>query len=84
MIGLIGKKIGMTQVFDKDGKRITVTVVQAGPCGVVHRKTVEKHGYDAVQLGYEEVAEKKLALNDEGWVSFKITPKKIYTIEFRP
>ena len=59
MIGLIGKKIGMTQVFDKDGKLIPVTVIQAGPCRVIHRKTREKHGYDAIQLGFEEIDEKK-------------------------
>ncbi len=83
MIGLIGKKIGMTQVFDKDGKRITVTVVQAGPCGVVHRKTVEKHGYDAVQLGYEEVAEKKLNKPKIGHLKKHNSPFYRYLKEFR-
>jgi len=83
MIGLIGKKIGMTQVFDKDGKRITVIVVQAGPCGVVHRKTVEKHGYDAVQLGYEEVAEKKLNKPKIGHLKKHNSPFYRYLKEFR-
>lgn len=60
MIGLIGKKLGMSQIFDKDGRVIPVTVIKAGPCRVVQRKTQEKDGYDAVQLGFEEVEEKKL------------------------
>lgn len=60
MIGLIGKKIGMTQIFGKDGDIYPVTVIKAGPCQVIHRKSKEKHGYDSVQLGFEEVEEKKL------------------------
>ena len=50
--GIIGKKIGMTQIFDEAGKVIPVTVVEAGPCVVVQKKTVENDGYEAVQLGY--------------------------------
>jgi len=50
--GLIGKKIGMTQIFADDGRRIPVTVVEAGPCTVLQKKTVEKDGYAALQLGY--------------------------------
>lgn len=53
--GIIGKKIGMTQIFDESGKVIPVTVVEAGPCVVVQKKTVENDGYAAVQLGYGEV-----------------------------
>ena len=52
---IIGKKIGMTQIFDESGKVIPVTVVEAGPCVVVQKKTVENDGYAAVQLGYGEV-----------------------------
>ena len=52
MNGLIGKKLGMTQVFDADGRRVAVTVIEAGPCVVVQRKTRATDGYDAVQLGY--------------------------------
>jgi|SRR5690554_2539936 len=59
MIGLIGKKIGMTQVFDDDGKIIPVTVIEAGPCRVIQRKTKEREGYDAIQLGYGEIKEEK-------------------------
>ena len=53
--GIIGKKIGMTQIFDESGKVIPVTVVEAGPCVVVQKKTVEKDGYNALQLGYGDV-----------------------------
>ena len=60
MIGLLGKKLGMTQIFDSYGNVIPVTVIQAGPCRVIHRKNKEKHGYDAIQLGYEEVDEKRV------------------------
>ncbi len=52
-VGLLGKKIGMTRVFDDNGRAVPVTVVQAGPCTVVQRKTVENDGYEAVQLGFQ-------------------------------
>ena len=55
---IIGKKIGMTQIFDADGKVIPVTVIEAGPCNVIQRKTTETDGYEAVQLGFGEVKEK--------------------------
>ena len=54
MQGLIGRKLGMTRVFDRDGRRVAVTVIEAGPCAVVQRKTVDRDGYDAVQLGFGE------------------------------
>jgi len=56
--GIIGKKIGMTQIFDEAGKFIPVTVVEAGPCVVVQKKTVENDGYAAVQLGFGDISEK--------------------------
>ena len=56
--GIIGKKIGMTQVFDEQGRVIPVTVIQAGPCVVVQKKTEEKDGYNSVQLGYGALKEK--------------------------
>ena len=59
MDGLIGQKLGMTQVFDREGRRLAVTVIEAGPCVVVQRRTREKDGYDAVQLGYRDVAERR-------------------------
>ena len=54
MPGLIGKKIGMTSVFSADGKNVPCTVVEVGPCVVTQIKTVEKDGYDALQLGFED------------------------------
>ena len=63
---IIGKKVGMTQIFDEMGKVIPVTVIEAGPCVVTQKKTVEKEGYSAVQLGYETVAEKKLSQPEAG------------------
>lgn len=59
MIGLIGKKVGMTQIFDEDGKVIPVTVLQVGPCKVIQRKSKQTDGYDSIQLGYELLTEKK-------------------------
>ena len=57
---IIGKKVGMTQIFDESGKVIPVTVIEAGPCVVTQKKTTEKDGYNAVQLGFEDVKESKL------------------------
>ncbi|BBE30896.1 50S ribosomal protein L3 [Tepiditoga spiralis] len=59
MKGLIGRKVAMTRIY-KDGKAIPVTVVKAGPCFVTQKKTKETDGYDAIQVGYEEIAERKL------------------------
>ena len=63
---IIGKKVGMTQIFDEAGKVIPVTVIQAGPCTVVQKKTEEKDGYTAVQLGFDEVPERKLTKPELG------------------
>ena len=83
MIGLIGKKIGMTQIFDKKGNVIPVTVIQAGPCRVIHRKNKDKHGYDAVQLGFEEVDEKKVSKPMMGHFKKHNSPPYRYLKEFR-
>ncbi len=64
--GLIGKKLGMTQVFDEDGNAIPVTVIQAGPCIVVQKKTLEKEGYDSVQLGLVEQKKRRITKPLEG------------------
>ncbi len=58
--GIIGKKLGMTQIFNEKGEAIPVTVIEAGPCQVVQKKTVETDGYSAVQLGFEDVKEKRI------------------------
>jgi large subunit ribosomal protein L3 len=60
MKAIIGKKIGMTQVFDQDGRVTPVTVIAAGPCWVVRKKTAEKDGYDAVQVGFDPAREKRV------------------------
>ena len=59
--GLLGEKIGMTQIFDAQGKLIPVTVVEAGPCRVIQKRTVQIDGYEAVQLAFHEVAERKVS-----------------------
>lgn len=83
MIGLIGKKLGMTQVFGPNGEQIPVTVIQAGPCRVIHRKTIEKHGYDAVQLGFETVEEKRVKKPQLGHFKKHNSPTYRYLREFR-
>ena len=55
---IIGKKIGMTQIFDENGKVVPVTVVEAGPCVVVQKKTIEKDGYESIQVGFGDIREK--------------------------
>ena len=80
---IIGKKIGMTQIFDKEGKVIPVTVIEAGPCVVAQVKTVESDGYNAVQLGFGEVKESKVNKPDAGhFKKAQIEPKK-HLREFR-
>ena len=80
---IIGKKIGMTQIFDETGKVVPVTVIEAGPCVVAQKKTVEKEGYDSVQLGFEDIAEKKLTKPERGhFEKASVAPKK-HLHEFR-
>ena len=79
--GIIGKKIGMTQIFDEAGKVIPVTVVEAGPCVVVQKKTAENDGYEAVQLGYGDIRAKRVNKPLQGHfkkadVAFKRTLKE--------
>ena len=62
MSGLIGKKVGMTSMYDENGKNIPCTVIQAGPCVVTQVKTEETDGYDALQLAYDEKTEKILLI----------------------
>ncbi|MDA9569260.1 50S ribosomal protein L3 [Flavobacteriaceae bacterium] len=77
MSGLIGKKIGMTSLFDDNGKNIPCTVLEAGPCLVTQVRTVEVDGYNAVQLGFDDKAEKKVSKAAEGhFKKAKVTPKK--------
>ena len=81
--GIIGKKIGMTQIFDENGKVIPVTVIEAGPCGVTQKKTVENDGYDAVQVGFGDVKVSKLNKPLKGhFAKNDVAPKKTLK-EFR-
>ena len=81
--GLIGKKVGMTQIFDEAGKVIPVTAIEAGPCVVAQVKTEETDGYTAIQLGFGDVKESKLNRPKKGHFSkINVTPKK-HLREFR-
>ena len=80
---IIGKKIGMTQIFDAEGKVIPVTVIEAGPCVVTQLKTEEKEGYNAVQMGFQDVKEKKLNKPQMGHLKTAGEAVKKYLKEFR-
>lgn len=80
---IIGRKVGMTQIFDADGKVIPVTVIQAGPCVVVQKKTDEKEGYSSVQLGYEDIEERKLTKPQVGHLKKADVALKKFLKEFR-
>ena len=80
---IIGKKIGMTQIFDEIGNVIPVTVIEAGPCVVAPKKTVEKDGYEALQLGFAEVKEKHLTKAEKGHFDAAGVPMKKHLKEFR-
>lgn len=81
--GLIGRKLGMTQVFDEKGRVIPVTVLEAGPCVVTDLRTEEQHGYSAIQLGYSEAKEKALSKGEIGHLKKNgIAPQRTL-MEFR-
>ena len=78
MSGLIGKKIGMTSIYDASGKIVPCTVLEAGPCVVTQVKTIEKDGYEAIQLGYDEKKEKRTSKSMQGhFAKAGTTPKKV-------
>ena len=81
--GIIGKKIGMTQIFDEVGNVVPVTVIKAGPCVVAQKKTVETDGYNAVQLGFEEAKEKHLTKAEKGHFEKAGVALKKHLKEFR-
>ena len=83
MPGLIGKKIGMTSVFGVDGKNIPCTVIEAGPCVVTQIRTVEKDGYAAVQLAYDEISEKHASKALKGHFEKAGTTPKRKLVEFK-
>jgi large subunit ribosomal protein L3 len=80
---IIGKKVGMTQIFDEAGRVVPVTVIEAGPCVVVQKKEKDGEGYQAVQLGYEDQQERKLTKPEKGHLNKAGVPLKKYLKEFR-
>lgn len=81
--GIIGKKVGMTQLFDDKGNVIPVTIIEAGPCTVVQKKTVDNDGYSSVQLGFADIAEKKVNKPMKGHFDKSGTAPKKFLREFR-
>lgn len=80
---IIGKKIGMTQIFDGNGKIVPVTVIEAGPCFVIQKKTVEKDGYDAIQVGFGDIKEKLVNKPKKGHFAKAGVSLKRFVKEFR-
>ncbi len=81
--GLLGKKVGMTQIFDESGRAIPVTLIEAGPCYITQIRTVESDGYAAVQLGFEEVKPKRLTGGELGHLKRNNLPPLRFLREFR-
>lgn len=80
---ILGKKIGMTQIFNENGLSIPVTVIQAGPCPVVQKKTIENDGYKSLKLGFGEVSEKRMNKPDKGLFAKLKMPSRKFLREFR-
>ncbi len=83
MKGILGRKVGMTQLFDEQGNVVPVTVIQAGPCYVTQIKTKETDGYNAVQIGFEEVPERKLTRGELGHLKRANVPPLRHLQEIR-
>lgn len=83
MKGLIGKKVGMTQIFDDSGGAVPVTVIEAGPCYVTQVRSVDRDGYSAIQLGFEEVKDQRLTGGQLGHLKKNNLPSLRYLKEFR-
>ena len=83
MPGLIGKKIGMTSVFSADGKNVPCTVIEAGPCVVTQIKTIEKDGYEAIQLGFSEKTEKHTNKAEAGLFAKAGVAPQAHLVEFK-
>jgi large subunit ribosomal protein L3 len=81
--GLLGKKLGMTQVFDGEGRLIPVTVIEAGPCRVAQVRTRERDGYEAVQLAFQEVQDRKLSKAELGHLKANQIPPSRHLREFK-
>ncbi len=77
MQALLGKKIGMARIFDQDGRQIVVTAIKCGPCVVLQRKRMDKDGYEAIQMGFDDIAEKKLTKAAAGlFKKLAVIPKR--------
>ena len=83
MSGLIGRKIGMTSIFDENGKNLPCTVIEAGPCVVTQVRTKEVDGYDALQLGFDDKAERKVTKAASGHFKKASTAPKRKLVEFK-
>lgn len=81
--GILGKKLGMTQIFDEKGRFVAVTVVEAGPCVVLQKKTKETDGYEAIQLGFGDIREKLVNKPEKGHFAKAGAPLKRHVREFR-
>ena len=80
---ILGRKVGMTQVFNEHGEAVPVTVIEAGPCYVAQVKTLDKDGYEAIQLGFEEVKPKRLSGGEKGHLARNSLPTLRHLREFR-
>lgn len=83
MIGILAKKVGMTQIFDAEGERVPVTVLEAGPCRVTEIRTKDKHGYTAVQLGFDAAKEKQMSRPERGQMTSRNLPLLKFVREIR-
>ncbi|MBP7963131.1 MAG: 50S ribosomal protein L3 [Caldilineaceae bacterium] len=83
MKGILGKKVGMTQLFDENGTVVPVTVIEAGPCYITQIKNIESDGYNAIQIGFDEVAERKLTKGERGHLKVAGTPVLRHLRELR-
>jgi len=80
---ILGKKLQMTQIFDKDGQAVPVTLIQAGPCFVTQKKTADKEGYSALQIGFGEAKAKRMSLAEKGHLKkIKSENAKIKTVKY--
>jgi large subunit ribosomal protein L3 len=83
MKAILGKKVGMTQIFDENGTVVPVTLIEAGPCYITQKKTTESDGYNAVQMGFGQVPERKLNKPQHGHLKKSDSPPLRYLREFR-
>lgn len=83
MKGILGRKVGMTQIFDDKGEVVPVTVIEAGPCFVTHKKTLERDGYTAIQIGFEETKPKRLTKGQIGHLNRASLPPMRHLREVR-